>query len=89
MYIPTCPRCNTVVDGYQDAADARKRHKKACEVCEEIEEELSALISRTKSMRRDVPEGGGFEALEHAHERLDSLSRLAAAKSEELTHPEQ
>jgi len=88
LYVPTCPTCDTVVDGYQDRANMKEKHKEACRVCNHIENELSKLVDQTDNMRKGVPEGGGFEALEHAAERLSYLSKMATEEYEDLTDSE-
>ncbi|MBX0295434.1 hypothetical protein [Haloarcula nitratireducens] len=85
IYIPTCPECGSVVDGYEDAVDFRKRNSEAQEACKTLERELEEIIDQTQSMRNRVPEGSSLEALREATTRLQSLTAFATNRTEELT----
>jgi hypothetical protein len=84
IYVPKCPQCGGIVDGYEDAADHRRRNREAIGVCEEVENELERLIHDSRNTRKGVPEGTALGALQQLTEGLYDLSHYASNKSEEL-----
>lgn len=84
MYVPACPKCGTVVNGYEKMDSCRKRNSEALDACATIEQELEEILDKTRSTRDQVPEGTAIEALRETAEDLCSISQWAADKTEEI-----
>jgi len=84
IYIPSCPRCGAVVDGYEDAVKHRERNAKAREACRTILQKLERICDDTQSTLNRTEEGTALLALREATEDLHSLSELAMHRTEEI-----
>jgi hypothetical protein len=85
VYVPRCPSCGIVVDGYEDAADMKRRSSKAVEACEEIEVRLTRIIENMRERReRGIHEATSLGALQFAADELNSVNQFVSDAADEL-----
>lgn len=86
--VPSCPRCGTVVDGFEDTADLKERVSGASKACNHIKDRLRDIIQEIESTQNDIPPGTSLKALGIANQRLEEVNQFASEEAEELIDPE-
>ena len=88
IFVPSCPRCGTVVDGFEDAADMKERVSDANKACDDIKNRLRDIIQEIDSVQNEIPPGTSLKALCIAGRRLEEASQIASEQAEGLTDSE-
>ena len=82
IHVPRCPRCGTVVEGFEYALDQRQRSSYARDELKKIKRELSSIIHKIEYP--PVHEASSLSVLDETTQSLKQLSKYAAEKNEEL-----
>ncbi len=81
--VPRCPRCGTVVEGFENNADRKRNTAEAREVLDSLERRLENILT-TMEHRDRVPEGSSLSVLREITPALHEASQYAAEKNREL-----
>ncbi len=79
FYVPQCPYCGTIVGGYEDAANMKRRASEAETVCDQIEHELFVIRDEMQEMREEsVHPASQLSVLERTAERITELEKYVS-----------
>lgn len=82
IYIPRCPVCDTVAEGFEENVEYQERVKEATNACKEIDRRVSGITARMNKEMGYVAPGSSIQALADAAEDLQRLAEFATEKAE-------
>jgi uncharacterized C2H2 Zn-finger protein len=81
--VPRCPRCGTVVEGFEKNKDRKRHNTQACEALDHLECRLEDILA-TIEQRNEVPEGNSLSVLREITPALQEASQFAAETNRKL-----
>ena len=81
--VPRCPRCGTVVEGFENEVDRAQNSAEACRVLDDIRRRLEEIL-RTIEQRNELPEGISLSVLRQITADLNGVSQYAAKKKHRI-----
>ena len=81
--IPRCPRCGTVVEGFEDTVRRKRNNAEARKALDRLERQLEDILT-TMEKRNMVPEGSSLAVLNEIAPDLREASQYAVEQSREL-----